>query len=187
MVTQPILETERLILRPFKLSDAEQVQKLADRKEVAATVNLPHPYTLEMAEGWINTHEAAFQEGRNATYAITLRDSGELIGTIGLMDFTKRSNHARIGFWIGLPYWNKGYCTEAGKAVLEYGFVERGLNRIHTAYMINNPASGRVLKKLGMVYEGTQRQHITKLGEYEDLVLVGLLRTEWEKSLQKKK
>ena len=182
MSAQPILETIRLVLRPFKLGDAEQVQKLADRIEVATTVNLPHPYTLEMATGWIKTHEADFQEGRNVTYAITLKGSGELIGTISLMDFTRGSNHARIGFWIGLPYWNMGYCTEAGKAILKYGFVERGLNRIHTAYMVSNPASGRVLEKLGMVYEGTQRQHITKLGEYEDLILVGLLRSDWEKS-----
>ena len=185
MASQPNLETERLILRPFQSSDAKQIQKLANRKEIAETTNLPHPYTIEMAEGWIKTHEAAFQEGSGATYAITLKNSGELIGTISLMDFTKRSNHARIGFWMGVPYWNKGYCTEASRAILEYGFVERGLNRIHTAYMISNIASGRVLDKVGMVYEGTQRQHITKLGEYEDLVLVGTLRSEWKKLNQK--
>lgn len=186
MADQPILETERLILRPFQLSDADRVQKLAGRKEVAETTNLPHPYSKEMAEEWIKTHEPAFREGKRAVYAITLKDSGELIGAISLMDFTQASghtgNHARIGFWIGVPYWNKGYCTEAGKAVLEYGFLERGLNRIYTGYMSSNLASGRVLEKLGMVYEGTQRQHITRLGEYEDLVLVGILRSEWEKN-----
>ena len=182
MVDQPILETERLILRPFQLSDADRVQKLAGRKEVAETTNLPHPYSEEMAEEWIKIHEPAFREGKMATYAITLKDGGELIGAISLMDFTKLSNHARIGFWIGVPYWNKGYCTEAGKAVLEYGFLERRLNRIYTGYMSSNLASGRVLEKLGMVYEGAQRQHITRLGEYEDLVLVGILRFEWEKN-----
>ncbi len=181
-------------MRPFQLSDADRVQKLAGRKEVAETTNLPHPYSKEMAEEWIKTHEPAFMEGKSATYAITLKDSGELIGAISLMGFTKQSigirdlynqdlcNHARIGFWIGVPYWNKGYCTEAGKAVLEYGFLERGLNRIYTGYMSSNPASGRVLEKLGMVYEGTQRQHITRLAEYEDLVLVGILKSEWEKN-----
>jgi ribosomal-protein-alanine N-acetyltransferase len=180
MLAQQILETERLLLRPFKICDAKRVQILAGRKEVAETTNLPHPYKIEMAEGWIKTHEPTFREGRGVTFAITLKDTGELIGTISLMDITKTSNHARIGFWIGVPYWNKGYCTEAGKAVLEYGFVERGLNRIYTGYMISNLTSGRVLEKLGMKYEGTQRQHITKLGEYEDLVLVGLLKSEWK-------
>lgn len=101
------------------------------------------------------------------------------------MDITQPSNHARIGFWVGVPYWNKGYCTEAGKAVLEYGFQVRHLNRIHTGYMISNHASGRVLEKLGMVYEGTQRQHITRLGKHEDLILVGLLRSEWIKNQDK--
>ena len=70
MITQPILETERLILRPFQTSDAEGVQRLIG-KEVAETTNLPQPYSLEMAEGWISTHKAAFQEGRDASYAIT--------------------------------------------------------------------------------------------------------------------
>ena len=177
---QPVLETERLILRPFKQSDAEQVRKLADREEITLTTNLPYPYTLEIAKGWIKTHDPTFHQGRGVTYAITLKYTCELIGTISLMDITKNSNHARIGFWIGVPFWNNGYCTEAGRAVIEYGFVKRGLNRIYTGYMISNLASGRVLGKLGMKYEGTQRQHITKMGEYEDLVLVGLLRSEWE-------
>ena len=128
-----------------------------------------------MARDWIKTHEPNYKEGKGAAFAITLKNTGELIGAISLMDITKLGNHARIGFWIGAPYWNKGYCTEAGEAVLEYDFLERGLNRVHTDYMSSNLASWRVLEKLGMVYEGTQRQHITKLGEYEDLVLVGIL------------
>jgi RimJ/RimL family protein N-acetyltransferase len=153
-----------------------------NRKEIAATTNLPHPYNEEMARGWIATHEPTYHGGKEAVFAITLKNAGKLIGAISLMDISKTSNHARIGFWIGVPYSNKGFWTEAGKAVLEYGFVERGLNRIYTGYMSSNLASGRVLGKLGMVHEGTQRQHTKKLGEYEDLVLVGLLRSEWEKS-----
>jgi RimJ/RimL family protein N-acetyltransferase len=178
-VLHPVLETGRLILRPFRQSDAETVQRLANHEKISLTINLPYPYTLEMAQGWIQTHQPTFQKGHGVTYAITLKETGEVLGAISLMDVSKRSNHARIGFWIGVPYWNKGYCTEAGKALLEYGFNEIGLNRIHTFYMISNLASGRVLDKLGMKIEGTQREHITKLGEYEDLVLVGLLRSEW--------
>jgi len=185
MVPQPILETERLILRPFQLNDAKNVQRLAGRKEVAETTNLPHPYTVEMAEEWIKTHEPAYREDRGAAYAITLKDTGELVGAISLMDITPLGNHARIGFWVGVPHWNKGYCTEAGRAILEYGFRVRGLNRVHTGYMRSNYASGRVLEKLGLAYEGTQRQHITRLGKHEDLVLVGILRSEWMKNQEK--
>ena len=126
MSAQPILETNRLVLRPFKLSDAEQVQKLANKIEVASTINLPHPHNLEMATGWIKTHEADFQEGRNVKYAITLKDSGELIGTISLMDFTRQSNHARIGFWIGLLYWNIGYCTTRTGSNFRIWFCREG-------------------------------------------------------------
>jgi RimJ/RimL family protein N-acetyltransferase len=178
---QPELITERLILRPFKQSDAEQVQLLANHEKISLTTNLPYPYTLEMAKGWIQTHKPRFQDRKDATYAITLKKTGEIVGTISLMDISEKSSHARIGFWVGVPYWNNGYCTEAGRAILEYGFKERNLNRIYTGYMKSNLASGRVLEKLGMKYEGTQREQITMLGEYEDLVLVGLLRKEWVK------
>jgi RimJ/RimL family protein N-acetyltransferase len=163
---------EILILRPFKLSDAERVKQLANHEDISLNTNLPYPYTLEMAEGWIQTHKPRFQKGRNATYAISLKSTGEIVGTVSLMDILERSCHARIGFWVGVPYWNKGYCTEAGRAILEYGFKERNLNRIYSGYMKSNLASGRVLEKLGMKYEGTQREHITRLGVYEDLILV---------------
>jgi ribosomal-protein-alanine N-acetyltransferase len=181
MDPQPNLETERLILRPFRLSDAKRVQLLAGSKEIATYTNMPNPYLDGVAEDWINTHESVFQDGKGAVFAITLKDNGELIGAISLININKTSNHAAIGFWIGVPYWNNGYCTEAGKAILRYGFTERGLNRLYASYMSSNYASGRVLEKLGMIYEGTQRQHITKLGEYEDLDLVGILKSEWER------
>lgn len=182
MKVPPILETERLRLRPFAASDAVDVQRLAGDRAVAdTTLNVPHPYEVGAAEQWISTHQPKFEAGELANFAVTRLDSGELVGAIGLR-IVQRSDRAELGYWIGKPYWGRGYCTEAGTAVLDYGFNVLGLNRIHASHLSRNPASGRVMQKLGMQHEGTARQHAKKWDRYEDLVLYGLLRDEQERS-----
>ncbi len=177
-----MIETERLILRPFRLRDAEQTQRLAGNKQIASTTfNIPHPYEDGMAENWIKTHKETYNDGTGVTYAITLKESGELIGAIGLGSIVE-NHQAELGYWIGVPYWNQGYCTEAGKEVIRYGFKIRGLNRIQSNYFSRNPASGRVLEKLGLSHEGTRKQHILKWGKYENEEIMGILRADWEKS-----
>lgn len=179
MKQMPTLETQRLILRPFDMTDAKDVQKLAGDRAVAdTTLNVPHPYEDGMAEQWIATHQPKFDAGEQANFAVVLRDSGELAGAIGL-GIEKRFDRAELGYWIGAPYWNRGYCTEAGRALLRYGFGELKLNRVHASHFARNPASGRVMEKLGMTREGTCRQHVKKWERYEDVVLYGVLKTEW--------
>jgi ribosomal-protein-alanine N-acetyltransferase len=180
MVQQPELKTERLVLRPFRLSDAEDVRRLAGEWEIAdTTLNIPHPYEAGMAEEWIGKHQTGFESGRLCSFAITLGSSGELVGAISLM-ITPRFDHAELGYWIGVPYWGRAYCTEAGQAIMEYGFTGLGLHRIHASYFARNQASGSVMRKLGMKQEGVLREHVKRWGKYEDLVLFGLLKEEWE-------
>ena len=182
MKQQPILQTERLILRPFDLSDAKDTQRLAGDKAVAdTTLNIPHPYEDGMAEQWISTHQPQFDEGNLCTLAITLRDTGELIGAIALT-IVSRFERAELGYWIGKPYWNKGYCTEAGVVVLRHGFTVLGLHRIHAAHFGRNPASGRVMQKLGMKHEGRAREHAKRWDRFEDLESYGILKEEWERT-----
>lgn len=177
---QPILSTSRLVLRPFTLSDAPAVQRLAGEREVAATTRLiPHPYPDGLAETWISGLSERFSKGENASFAIALAD-GPLIGSIGLL-LSAADNHGEMGYWVGKPYWNLGYCTEAARAMIEYGFGELKLSRIYANYLAINPASGRVLQKLGMQPEGLLRKHRLKGGEYIDLVVCGLLREEYSR------
>jgi RimJ/RimL family protein N-acetyltransferase len=177
---RPTLETERLKLRPFEVSDAKDVQRLAGNRAIAdTTLNIPHPYEDGMAEEWIETHQPKFEAGKLCNFAVTLRSTGELIGAIGLA-IRQRFGHAELGYWIGKPYWNKGYCTEAGRAVLEYGFTVLGLHRIYASYLTRNPSSGRIMEKLGMKREGLLRQHVQKWGKFEDLVMYGILKNEWQ-------
>ena len=113
---QPTIDTARLILRPFTLADAPTVQRLAGASEVAdTTLNIPHPYPDGAAEQWIATHVENFNAGDGATCAIVLRATSELCGAMGL-DISRRHRRAELTYWIGVPYWNQGYATEAAAA-----------------------------------------------------------------------
>ncbi len=179
MPTQPTLTTERLVLRPFALDDADVVQRLAGAYEVALNTSIPHPYPEGGAAAWIGGHQLRFDQGEEVHFAVTLRQGGQLIGAMGL---TVEAFHRRgtLGYWIGVPYWGQGYATEAGRAVVAYGFREHSLLRIMATHYARNPASGRVMQKLGMTREGCMRRHVLRWGEPQDLVLYGILREEWQ-------
>jgi ribosomal-protein-alanine N-acetyltransferase len=173
------IETERLILRPFSLDDAQELQRLINDRDIAATtLNIPHPYEDGMAEEWIGRHQERFDKGEGVNFAITHREEGFFIGGIGL-GINKEHENAELGYWVGKPYWNNGYCTEAASAVVKYGFEVLGLNRIHATHMTRNPASGRVMQKTGMKHEGSLRQHMKKWGKFEDIESYGILRSEY--------
>ncbi len=175
----PTLVTDRLILRPFTLDDAPAVKELAGEWEIAeTTANIPHPYEEGMAEEWISTHQEAFDKEEAVTFAITLKPDGVLIGAIGI-HINKTNRLAEMGYWIGKPYWNQGHCTEATKEVLRYVFEALGLNRAQARHMTKNPASGRVMHKVGMKYEGTLRQSVFRWGKFEDAAIYSILRDEY--------
>ena len=175
------ITTRRLTLRGPRLDDAGRIRQLAGDRAIARnTEDIPHPYgAKEVAERWIRKQREDYRAGRSVTFAIAQRNRKQLIGMIGL-DLTEEHCRAEFGFWIGKPYWNRGYGTEAAEAVLRYGFETLRLNRIWAAHFGSNPASGRVMKKLGMTYEGTWRQHVLKWGTFEDLCSYGILREEFE-------
>jgi len=173
MTAQPTLTTERLTLRPCVPADAEAIQALVSDVEIARnTLNIPHPYPAGAASEWITRHTEKFEKNEEIVFAIVTR-GGELVGIIGLVP--KQHDVAEIGYWIGVPYWNRGYATEAAVAIIRYGFEELGLHRIFASHFSRNPASGRVLQKAGMQHEGTQRGHFKKWGEYLDAELYAVL------------
>jgi RimJ/RimL family protein N-acetyltransferase len=179
---QPTLTTARLRLRPVTPADASDVQRyVGDRDVASTTLTIPHPYPDGAAEQWIATHGAAYADGVRASFAITERETGALVGAIGLH---VESAHARgeLGYWIGKPFWGRGYATEAARAVLRFGFETLGLNKIHAAVFIRNPASDRVIRKLGMQWEGRLREHDLKWGVYEDIDVYAMLAREWRAS-----
>jgi len=165
------MKTARLTLRPLTLDDAPAVQRLAGAYEVALnTALIPHPYPDGAAEEWIARNDPH-------TFAV---DDGQLVGAIGLM--MKGDDIAELGYWIGVPFWNRGYASEAAREIVRYGFEECGLHRVYAGHYARNPASGRVMQKAGMTFEGTLRHHAKKWGQYLDVSFYGILRDEWVSS-----
>lgn len=174
---RPVIETERLILRTFRLADAQDsVRICADREVAANTMTIPHPYTLRDARRWLAAQEASRDP---SVFAIVLRQSDVMIGSIGLVP-QHAHDRAELGYALAKPYWNMGYATEAARAVIAFGFGTMGLNRIYASHYGRNPASGRVMIKCGMKPEGVSRAHVKKWGTYEDCVLFAILKSEFE-------
>ncbi len=179
MNPMPILETDRLLLRPFTLDDAADIQRLLNDKAIAdTTMSIPHPYEDGMAEEWIAGRQEMIERGECTPFAIQRKTEGALIGSINLMDI-QPGHQAEFGYWVGVPYWNNGYCTEAGRAMLRYAFTELGLVRVHARHLTRNPSSGRVMQKLGMSHEGTRRRHVCKWDVFEDVEMYGILVKDW--------
>lgn len=172
-------DTPRFLLRPFTLADADPVTRIVSDREVAATtLNIPHPYEPGMAEAWIATHADGVHRQSPVVFAVTRREDGAIIAAIGL-SLEPEHHRAELGYWVARAEWGKGVCTEAAHAVLKYGFSILGLERIHAHHFAGNPASGRVMQKLGMRHEGTLRGHIVKWGRREDVECYGILREEF--------
>ncbi len=177
---RPVLETARLVLRPYTPADAARVREMCDDEAVASTVlNMPHPYPEGAAEKWISTHAESFRQGTELTLAITLKPAGTVVGSIGL-SVNKTHKRGELGYMVAREHWNHGYCTEAARAMIEYGFTVLGLNRIQAMHFPRNPASGRVVQKLGMTKEGVLRQYVCNHGTFEDAVLYSMTRAEYE-------
>ncbi len=172
---QPSLETPRLTLRPFRLDDAPAVQELAGAAEVAdTTMNIPHPYPPGAAEAWIASHPAQWEAGGLATFAVVARDIDSLVGAIGLV-LAPQHSRAEVGYWIGVPYWNRGFATEAGRALFDFAFGPLALHRIEGRHFTRNAPSGRVMQKLGMELECIQRAAFRKHGRFEDVARYAIL------------
>lgn len=132
------------------------VQQLAGDSRIADTTgSVPHPYLDGMAEAWIATHESSATEGDSYTWAIANLETDELIGCISLI--LDRHNGAEMGYWLGVPYWNHGFMSEAARAVIEAGFSTLKLHRVVARHFVRNSASGRVMQKAGMTLIGTMR------------------------------
>jgi RimJ/RimL family protein N-acetyltransferase len=175
-----LLETERLILRPLHPADAPQMVELASDFDVAAGVlSLPHPYALGDAEQFIARVQPATTSDADHVFALTLKPDGRWIGVIGLHE-ARAYRRAELGYWLGKPYWNHGYASEAARRLVRYGFEELGLNRVHAACYASNRGSARVMEKAGMTFEGTLRQHYIRFDVIHDAHIYGILRSEWE-------
>ena len=119
-----------------------------------------------------------WRTGKNAVFAICLKtDPATPVGAIGL-EIERQQNLAELGYWVSEAQWGKGICTEAARAIIDYGFAELQLKKIYANHLARNPASGRVMEKAGMEQEGYFKSHFLKWGVYEDVVFYGIVSAE---------
>jgi [ribosomal protein S5]-alanine N-acetyltransferase len=173
------LESDRLLLRPFHPHDAPRMAQLANDPRIArGTLNMPYPYTEADAHSFIKMSLEARDRGLWMGNAIERKIDHVLIGGIGLT-FYPMHLKAELGYWVGFEYWNGGYMTEAAQCLIDYGFGVLMLNRIYASHFSDNPASGRVMQKCGMAYEGTMHKSFVRLGEFRDTLHYAILRDTW--------
>ncbi|WP_067726984.1 GNAT family N-acetyltransferase [Oceanobacillus damuensis] len=172
------ISAERLMLRLFETSDATEVTKLCNNYNIYKnTLYLPYPYVITDALSWIENHVSNFNDNRSYEFAVTDKITGKLYGAIALSN-NQKFNHGEIAFWIGEEFWGSGYATEASHSILKFAFIEKQLHKVYARHFNSNPASGRVLHKIGMRKEGVLREHVMKENRYEDLVYYGILKNE---------
>jgi ribosomal-protein-alanine N-acetyltransferase len=177
---QPTLRTDRLILRPMKPSEGPRIEELLRDPEIAAgTTGVPYPYPEGEAARWIRSHRHEWRSGTAATFGIVDRASGQLVGAVGL-EVQPGNDAAELGCWVGVASWNRGYMTEATRALLAFAFGPMRLNRVYAFNMARNAAPARAMEKLGMALEGIQREALRKDGRYEDVAMRAILRSDWE-------
>jgi [ribosomal protein S5]-alanine N-acetyltransferase len=173
------LETKRLVLRPYCDDDIFPLVRLAGAHEVAATtLRIPHPYTEQNAREFLVRCRDEASGKPESRFAITLRSDGQFLGGTGFR-IDPDHHHAELGYWLGVPFWSKGYATEAARAMVQYGFETLGLHRIYASYFPENVASGHVLRKIGMKREGLLRGHVCKWEKFHDLEFYGILRSDF--------
>lgn len=177
------LETKRLILRRFSIDDAEAMYRnWAGDPEVTRFLSWPTHEGVEdsraIIEEWQNN--AILLDDYN--WCITLKDTGEPIGSIGAVRIDEAAEYVHVGYCIGRKYWNQGLMSEALSAVIDFFFEEVGANRVESLHAVENPASGRVMQKCGMTREGVLRDYNVNNQGLSDAALYSILRSEWQES-----
>lgn len=177
----PELKTERLILRRLKRTDASDMYEYACRPEVTKYLLwTPHP-SKQYTERYLAYIQTRYYIGEFYDWALTLRDSGKMIGTCGFTSFDFTNGSAEIGYVLNPDYWGQGYAAEAIRAVMRIGFLVFGFHRIEAKFMEDNAQSLRVTEKVGMKFEGVRRDAMFIKGKYENIGVSAILAEEFGK------
>ena len=175
----PVLETERLVLRAPRIEDAKAIAQLANDRRIAEnTARIPHPYTLPDAEAFL---AAANRSDRETTFVIALSE-GTLIGACGL-ELREGPGTAglmpELGCWLGVPYWGRGFATEAVRALIDHAFTDLEPEALQAGARVTNPASRRVLEKCGFQWTGVGLYRIRALKSSAPIDRFRLERSIW--------
>lgn len=174
------LQTERLLLRRFQIGDAEEfywnvTSDSKVNKFLTWSIHKDVEETEELLNGWV----ACYENPERYCWAIVLNETGQVIGTVAAPTVKNRTETVEVTYCIGSAWWGLGIVTEALKEVIRYLFEEIQVNRIEAGYDVNNPASGRVMEKVGMQKEGILRKAGRNNQGLFDMVFCAILRSDF--------
>jgi RimJ/RimL family protein N-acetyltransferase len=176
----PEFTTENLILRQIRPADLSALLKYCNNKKISdQIINIPFPYREEDAIFRMNFILLGFKNKERYVFTITLKNSDELIGEIGL-HLDKTNNNAQFGYWIAEPFWGRGIATEALSEILKFGFGTLNLNKIYATHYPDNPSSAKVMLKNKMIKEAELKEHYKINDIYRDVVQYRLTKKEHE-------
>lgn len=177
----PKIETDRLILRRMELTDAQSVfdHWLSDERVSDNKISAAHK-TVEQSIERVTKIVGDYSSKEFCYWAIDLKSSGELIGEIDLYDFDTLTENCEVGYSLGYKWWNQGYGTEALRAVVDFAFRHMNVHKISAAHNMDNPASGKIMSKVGMKQEGIIKDMIRNAkNQYKDCAVYGILKEDF--------
>ena len=177
-----VIETKRLRLRPFKMEDAWALyHNWASDPEVTKYLTWPAYRSQETAVERMHYYQDVYRKGGTSDWAIELKELGQVIGSIGVVDSNEGAKCVHVGYCIGRSWWHQGIMSEAFSAVIAYFFEETDVLRVEARHDPRNPHSGDVMRKCGLRYEGTLRQCDLNNQGICDAAYYGILKEEYLK------
>jgi ribosomal-protein-alanine N-acetyltransferase len=171
-------------LEPISLVHAQAVQALASDPLIAATSNVPHPYPQDGAITWIRYTLAQRELGYELNFAILSREG--LVGVCGVLNIAGSPRRGELGYWIGVPYWNRGYASSAARELVQRVFTEHAIDELYSSCLVRNSASFRVLEKTGFRHVGYGAHADSKWGPDDRFAIFELTKQEWAQGLRLK-
>lgn len=174
-----VLQGEALLMRPLTSDDSADIHALVQAKAIGENTFVPVPYPPEAAEEFTRTRRELWEKDEAYVFGIIEREGGRFAGCMGMHPVYEHFR-AEVGYWIGQPYWGRGLASEALRLLIQFGFMTLKLNRVEAGHFEHNVASGRVMQKAGMRYEGLRRQFVWHRDRFRDLHWYAILREDYE-------
>ena len=180
----PVVAPAHLRLRSFEPADISRRVAIASGRHVAdSTMDVPHPFAARFTQPWVESHAAAWHARHSLHWAVSVLADDQLVGYTGLHNIEIGNRPAQLSFWISSGMERRGYATEAAQAALAVAFATLEMNRVVAMHLARNLLAGRTLKQVGMQQEGLLRQRVGKWDQFEDVIICGILRSDWLESL----
>ena len=185
--SMPRLESERLKFRAIKRSDIDDIYEYSKNPKTSEYLLWSPHSSVYATQEFIDIILSKYKSGEYNDWAIVLKNSNKMIGTCGFTRIDEENKVVEIGYVLNPDFWGKGYATEAVKTILDFAFNELNVNRIEARFIFGNDASLSVMKKVGMTFEGYQRDAIVSKGKFKTIGVSSILKREYYAILFAKK